>query len=69
MKCVEGDSPTNSHLSIQMLDIQIAPKTCAGNSHYILPSRYDADAPISRATLKGVKLCRPSRSICWRAGR
>jgi hypothetical protein len=28
-----------------MLDILIALKTCAGNSRYLLPSRYDADAP------------------------
>jgi hypothetical protein len=34
----------------QVLDIMIALKTCAGNSRYLLPSRYDADAPMSRAT-------------------
>ena len=37
-----------------MLDILIALKTCAGNSRYILPSRYDADAPMSRATFNRV---------------
>jgi len=40
----------NVYLSRQSLDIMIAFKTCAGNSRYLLPSRYDADAPISRAT-------------------
>jgi integrase len=34
----------NVYLSRQMLDILIALKTCAGNSRYLLPSRYDADA-------------------------
>ena len=34
----------NVYLSQQMLDILIALKTCAGNSKYLLPSRYDADA-------------------------
>jgi integrase len=37
----------NVYLS-QVLDIMIALKTCAGNSKYLLPSRYDADAPMSR---------------------
>gem|GEM_PF-4068987 len=46
--------PHNVYLSTQMLDILIALKTCAGNSHYILPSRYDADAPMSRATFNRV---------------
>ena len=40
----------NVYLSRQTLDIMIALKTCAGNSQYLLPSRYDADAPMSRAT-------------------
>ena len=44
----------NVYLSRQMLDILIALKTCAGNSRYILPSRYDADAPMSRATFNRV---------------
>src|SRR3546814_10839739 len=32
----------------------IALKTCAGNSRYLLPSRYDANAPMSRATFNPV---------------
>jgi integrase len=44
----------NVYLSTQMLDILIALKTCAGNSPYLLPSRYDADAPMSRATFNRV---------------
>ncbi|UQV18977.1 tyrosine-type recombinase/integrase [Brevundimonas albigilva] len=46
--------PHNVYLSTQMLDILIALKTWAGNSKYILPSRYDADAPMSRATFNRV---------------
>lgn len=46
--------PHNVYLSTQMLDILIALKTCAGNSRFLLPSRYDADAPMSRATLNRV---------------
>ncbi|HEY6515502.1 MAG TPA: hypothetical protein VIY50_05120 [Steroidobacteraceae bacterium] len=34
----------NIYLSRQVLDIMVALKTCAGNSRYLLPSRYDADA-------------------------
>src|SRR5260370_25156968 len=44
----------NVYLSRQSLDIMIALKTCAGNSRYLLPSRYDADAPISRATFNRI---------------
>jgi len=44
----------NVYLSRQALDIMIALKTCAGNSKYLLPSRYDADAPMSRATFNRV---------------
>jgi integrase len=44
----------NVYLSNQVLDIMIALKTCAGNSKYLLPSRYDADAPMSRATFNRV---------------
>ena len=44
----------NVYLSRQALDIVIALKTCAGNSKYLLPSRYDADAPMSRATFNRV---------------
>jgi integrase len=46
--------PHNVYLSQQSLDIMIALKTCAGNSRYLLPSRYDADAPMSRATFNRV---------------
>lgn len=44
----------NVYLSTQMVDILIALKTCAGNSKYLLPSRYDADAPMWRATFNRV---------------
>ena len=44
----------NVYQSRQTLDIMIALKTCAGNSRYLLPSRYDADAPMSRATFNRV---------------
>jgi integrase len=44
----------NVYLSRQALDIMIALKTCAGNSRYLLPSRYDADAPMSRATFNRI---------------
>lgn len=44
----------NIYLSRQALDIFIALKTCSGNSRYVLPSRYDADAPMSRATFNRV---------------
>ena len=44
----------NVYLSRQVLDIMVALKTCAGNSRYLLPSRYDADAPMSRATFNRI---------------
>jgi len=44
----------NVYLSQQAADIFIALKTCAGNSRYVLPSRYDADAPMSRATFNRI---------------
>jgi integrase len=44
----------NVYLSEQAIDILVALKTCAGNSNYLLPSRYDADAPMSRATFNRV---------------
>ena len=44
----------NVYLSRQSLGIFIALKTCAGNSRYVLPSRYDADAPMSRATFNRI---------------
>lgn len=48
--------PHNVYLSRQSLDIMIALKTCAANSRYVLPSRYDADAPMSRATFNRVTM-------------
>ncbi|MFT4134249.1 tyrosine-type recombinase/integrase [Labrys sp. (in: a-proteobacteria)] len=44
----------NVYLCEQVIDILVALKTCAGNSRYLLPSRYDADAPMSRATFNRV---------------
>ncbi|MBN9534239.1 MAG: tyrosine-type recombinase/integrase [Alphaproteobacteria bacterium] len=44
----------NVYLAQQAIDILIALKTCAGNSRYLLPSRYDADAPMSRATFNRI---------------
>ncbi|GAJ78271.1 LOW QUALITY PROTEIN: integrase [Vibrio sp. JCM 18905] len=41
-------------LSHQVMDILIALKTFAGGSEYILPSRYDSDAPMSSATMNRV---------------
>lgn len=52
----------NVYLSQQMLDIFIALKTCAGNSKYVLPSRYDADAPMSRATFNRVTMAVVARA-------
>lgn len=51
---MKRSKPHNVYLSQQMLDILVALKTCAGNSRYLLPSRYDADAPMSRATFNRV---------------
>ncbi|AZO32028.1 MULTISPECIES: site-specific integrase [unclassified Mesorhizobium] len=48
--------PHNVYLSRQSLDILIALKTCAANSRYVLPSRYDADEPMSRATFNRVTM-------------
>ncbi|WP_422367501.1 tyrosine-type recombinase/integrase [Pelagibius sp.] len=44
----------NVYLSQQALDILIALKTCSGDSRYLLPSRYDSDAPMSRATFNRI---------------
>ncbi|AWQ17838.1 integrase [Pantoea ananatis] len=47
----------NPHLVFlcrQAMDILIALKTFAGGSDYILPSRYDSDAPMSSATMNRV---------------
>ena len=51
---MKRSKPHNVYLSRQVLDIIIALKTCAGNSRYLLPSRYDADAPMSRATFNRI---------------
>src|SRR5262245_53196241 len=51
---MKRSKPHNVYLSRQSLDIMVALKTCAGNSHYLLPSRYDADAPMSRATFNRI---------------
>ena len=51
---MKRDRPHNVYLSQQSLDILIALKTCSGNSRYLLPSRYDADAPMSRATFNRI---------------
>lgn len=45
--------PHNVYLSRQCLDMMIALKTCAASSRYVLPSRYDADEPMSRAKKRG----------------
>ncbi|MGH8597227.1 MAG: tyrosine-type recombinase/integrase, partial [Gammaproteobacteria bacterium] len=46
--------PHNVYLSQQSLDILVALKTCAANSPYLLPSRYEANEPMSRATFNRV---------------
>jgi integrase len=51
---MKRSKPYNVYLCRQTLDIMIALKTCSGNSRYLLPSRYDADAPMSRATFNRV---------------
>jgi integrase len=51
---MKRSKPHNVHLAQQALDIMVALKTCSGNSKYLLPSRYDADAPMSRATFNRV---------------
>ncbi|TIL83166.1 MAG: DUF4102 domain-containing protein [Mesorhizobium sp.] len=48
--------PHNVYLSRQSLDIMIALKTCAANSRYVLPSRYDADQPMSRAAFNRITM-------------
>lgn len=46
--------PHNVYLSQQALDIFIALHTCAAGSKFVLPSRYDADRCMSKATLNRV---------------
>lgn len=42
------------YLSQQALDIMVALRTCASGSKFLLPSRYDADRCMSKATLNRV---------------
>jgi integrase len=51
---MKGSKPHNVYLSRQALDIMVALRTCAGGSRYLLPSRYDANQCMSRATLNRV---------------
>lgn len=51
---MKRNRPHNVYLSRQALDILIALKTCAGNSPYLLPSRYEPGEPMSRATFNRV---------------
>ncbi len=51
---MKGSKPHNIYLSHQALDIMVALRTCAGGSKYFLPSRYDADRCMSKATLNRV---------------
>ncbi len=53
---MKAGRPHNVYLSTQALDIMIALKTCAGNSPYLLPSRYEPDQPMSRATFNRVTM-------------
>ncbi|MEF2073940.1 tyrosine-type recombinase/integrase [Consotaella aegiceratis] len=53
---MKRSKPHNVYLAQQALDILVALKTCSGNSKYLLPSRYDADAPMSRATFNRVTM-------------
>ncbi|MFN8820346.1 MAG: tyrosine-type recombinase/integrase, partial [Betaproteobacteria bacterium] len=46
--------PHNVYLSQQALDIMVALRTCASSSKFLLPSRYDADRCMSKATLNRV---------------
>lgn len=51
---MKRSKPHNVYLAQQSLDILVALKTCAGNSRYLLPSRYEANQPMSRATFNRV---------------
>ena len=51
---MKADKPHNVYLSQQALDIMVALRTCAGGSRFLLPSRYDADRCMSKATLNRV---------------
>ena len=51
---MKAGKPHNVYLSTQAMDIMVALRTCAGGSRYVLPSRYDADRCMSKATLNRV---------------
>ena len=51
---MKAGKPHNVYLSQQALDIMVALRTCAGGSRLVLPSRYDADRCMSKATLNRV---------------
>ena len=51
---MKAGRPHNVYLSQQALDIMVALRTCAGGSKYLLPSRYDPDRCMSKATLNRV---------------
>ena len=51
---MKASKPHNVYLSQQALNIMVAPRTCAGGSRYLIPSRYDADKCMSNATLNRV---------------
>jgi integrase len=51
---MKAGKPHNVYLSQQALDIFIALHTCAAGSKFVLPSRYDPDRCMSKATLNRV---------------
>lgn len=51
---MKGGRPHSVYLSRQSADILLELKACAGNSRYVLPSPFDADVPMSRATFNRV---------------
>jgi integrase len=51
---MKGRNPHVVYLSRQVVDIFIALHTCAAGSKFVLPSRYDADRCMSKATLNRV---------------
>ena len=51
---MKGRNPHVVYLSRQAVDIFVALHTCAAGSRFVLPSRYDADRCMSKATLNRV---------------
>jgi integrase len=51
---MKGRNPHVVYLSRQAMDIFVALHTCAAGSRFVLPSRYDADRCMSKATLNRV---------------